>query len=113
MNSPAFEQFKEFSPSHKMMTKTELAGLCVAIMRIAALNGAPLLTSTVMGSVPLPPYAGTETGNFDVTKVWDELDLNDTAAIERYICEVGRLAGPVTVSHRVATEDFACVIKGK
>lgn len=113
MNSPAFANFRENNPAHRMMTKRELAGLCVAIIRIAALGGAPLLTTTVMGGVGLANFTGTDTGDFDVVKVWDDMDLDDSGAIERYIYEVARLANPVTVSHRVATEDFSCMIKGK
>jgi len=67
-----------------------------------------------MGSTKLPPYqANRGLADFDVTKVWDELDLDDTDAINRYIHECARLYSPVSVSHRVATEDFCCMIKGK
>jgi len=110
--SPALEHFKERMPAHHMMTKRELARLMVSIMRIAALQGAPLLSATVMGGEGLPPYEGTKTGDLDVTKIWDSLNLDDTDELHRYIWECTRLAGPVTVSHRVATEGFSCEIAG-
>merc|ERR1712048_1176542 len=110
--SPAFERFKERMPMHQMMTKREFARLMVSIMRIAALQGAPLLSATVMGGERLPPYEGTQTGDIDVTKIWDSLNLDDTDELHRYIWECTRLASPVTVSHRVATESFSCEIAG-
>jgi len=94
------------------MTRRELARTMVATMRIAALQGAPLLSWTVLGGEGLPPYEGTKTGDIDVTKIWDNLNLDDTDELHRYIWECTRLAGPVTVSHRVATEKFSCEIAG-
>jgi len=111
--SPAFEKFKECMPLHHMMTRRELARLMVAIMRIAALQGAPLHAATIMGGEGLPAYEGTTTGDIDVTKIWDSLDLEDTDELHRYIWECTRLAAPVTISHRVATENFSCEIAGK
>jgi hypothetical protein len=112
-SSPAFKNFKERNPIHHMMSRQELARVMVSIMRIAALQGAPDLTTTIMGGQLLPSFTGTKTGEFDVTKVWDGLNLDSVDEIRRYILECTRLNSAVTVSHRVATEEFSCDIAGK
>lgn len=50
----------------------------------------------------------------DVTKVWDtKIDLNSKTDVEQYIYECGRLAQPVSATHRVATEPFTVKIGGR
>lgn len=108
--SPVLAHFEECPAFHRM-TRKELALLMAGIVRIAGIPGTRLMTSVTMGGVGLPEFPGaTKT---DVAKVWDSLDLEDTEQIHRYIMECSRLGPAVSVSHRIATEDFSVEIAGK
>lgn len=111
--SPAFANFQDNDPEFNNMTRRELAKLMVSLMSIAGLQGPLHLGRTAMGSAPLPAYKGRSTANIAVTDYWDQLDLNDRAAIERYLLECSRLFMPVSASHRVATEPFTVTVAGK
>mmetsp|Transcript_88300 Transcript_88300/g.274457 ORF Transcript_88300/g.274457 Transcript_88300/m.274457 type:complete len:407 (-) Transcript_88300:274-1494(-) len=110
--SPALKEFKEGNAAYASMTKAELCRLMCAVVRIACKTGTHQLAREVLGDMPLPSYSGEKTGAIDVTKIWDELDLEDTAAIRSYIMEIARLFPPVNVVHRVATSGFTVAMQG-
>jgi hypothetical protein len=112
-NSPAFADFEENNPEDKGMTRRELAKLMTAIMGIAALQGPLHLGYTAMGFRSLPAYKGQHTSNIDLTRYWDELDLDDRESVRLYLLECARLWAPVSATHRVATEPFTATVAGK
>jgi len=71
------------------------------------------LLETILGGRKMPNYAGEATGQIDVTKVWDTLDLDSRDEVKRFTMEVARLYPPVNVSHRVAREPFTCDFSGR
>eukprot|EP00929_Paragymnodinium_shiwhaense_P043462 TRINITY_DN2234_c0_g1_i2.p1 TRINITY_DN2234_c0_g1~~TRINITY_DN2234_c0_g1_i2.p1 ORF type:complete len:514 (+),score=117.28 TRINITY_DN2234_c0_g1_i2:94-1635(+) len=115
--SPAFENFREHVPAHANITKRELCLLMVAIMRIAAVQGATTLMMVLLGGKPAIDFTkSVETGKNvprSFLAEWDKLDLDDEEAVKRHILEVRRLKAPVSAAHRVATEAFTCNIAGK
>lgn len=111
--SPAFADFQDNDPEFNHMTRRELAKLMVSLMSIAGLQGPLHLGRTAMGFVALPAYKGRGTEKIEVTAQWDQLDLEDRDAIERYLLECCRLFMPVSASHRVATEPFTATIADK
>ncbi|CAE7299155.1 RDH12 [Symbiodinium sp. CCMP2456] len=104
--SPAFANFK-VKPEYNNMTARELAVLMTAIMRIAGIQGSRMLMWLCT--------SGDKHGNLqtDIRPIWDSLNLDDDDELERFVLEVSRLSPPVTISHRIAQEDFSCEIKGK
>ncbi|BAY07643.1 cytochrome 450 [Calothrix sp. NIES-2098] len=112
-NSPALADFEENNPEYNNMTRRELAKLMTAIMGIAALQGPLHLGYTAMGYRPLPNYKGRQTADIDLTRYWDELDLDDREAVKLYLLECARLWAPVSATHRIATESFTVKIAGK
>lgn len=104
--SPAFANFK-VKPEYNNMTARELALLMTAIMRIAGIQGSRMLMWLCT--------SGDKHGNLqtDIRPIWDSLNLDDDDELERFVLEVSRLSPPVTISHRIAQEDFSCEIKGK
>jgi cytochrome P450 len=111
--SPALVNFQPNDPKYNQMTRRELAKLMTAIMGIAALQGPLHLGYTAMGYRPLPAYKGRQTAEIDVTRHWDELNLDDREAIRLYLLECARLWAPVSATHRIATEPFTAMIAGK
>mmetsp|Transcript_93397 Transcript_93397/g.263651 ORF Transcript_93397/g.263651 Transcript_93397/m.263651 type:complete len:588 (-) Transcript_93397:123-1886(-) len=111
--TPAFQAFAGPIPEFHMMTKREMAQLMVSIMLLAGVIGTNTLCSYAMGGSGFPDYPGSNAASFDVTEVWDSLDLDDADTLEKYIMEVGRLGPTVPISHRVSTEPFSCVIRGR
>eukprot|EP00930_Biecheleria_cincta_P052147 TRINITY_DN37389_c0_g1_i1.p1 TRINITY_DN37389_c0_g1~~TRINITY_DN37389_c0_g1_i1.p1 ORF type:complete len:514 (-),score=62.19 TRINITY_DN37389_c0_g1_i1:58-1599(-) len=105
--SPVFQAFKQ-NPAHNNMTKDELACLCVSIMRIAGVQGTFTMITALTGGYKMPLYPDAKSGPLDLVPIWDKLNLDNTSEILLYIMEGTRLGAPVSVSHRVATEDFTC-----
>jgi hypothetical protein len=112
-NSPALAGFEENNPEDNGMTRRELAKLMTAIMGIAALQGPLHLGYTAMGFRSLPAYKEQQTSNIDLTRYWDELDLDDRESVRLYLLECARLWAPVSATHRVATEPFTATVAGK
>jgi hypothetical protein len=110
--SPSLAKFEEGNPKYNNMTKHELSMLMVSIMALAGMIGPLTLAVIVLGHRPLNDYEGHETAKIDVTKEWDQLDLNNRDEVMRYMLECGRLRNPVSNSHRIATEDFTVKIRG-
>mmetsp|Transcript_22500 Transcript_22500/g.53023 ORF Transcript_22500/g.53023 Transcript_22500/m.53023 type:complete len:498 (+) Transcript_22500:87-1580(+) len=104
--SPAFKNFK-VKAEYNNMTAKELALLMTSIMRIAGVQGSRMLAWFCT--------SGVIYGNLriDAREVWDTIDLTNEDDLKKYVLEVSRLSPPVTVSHRVAMEDFSCEIAGK
>jgi hypothetical protein len=96
LTSPALKDFRS-KAEHFNLTQREIANLMCAIMRFAGVQGTNLQSTVVMTLY---------------NEHWDKLDLDSDNQLERYIAECGRLSGGVTVSSRVATEDFTCTIAG-
>jgi cytochrome P450 len=85
----------------------------LAMMSLAGMVG-PLTHGLIAtGFREFNNYEGQETHKIDVTKVWDQLDLENRDEVKRYLFECGRLRTPVSNSHRLATEDFTIKIRGK
>ena len=115
LNSPAIQNFPENQEKYTSLTKEEFARGMVSAIAIAAMVGPADYSTFTMGFVPLHENIGHDTHKFDVTTVWDELDLNDTTEVMKYIMEFGRLRQPVRKSPRLVTpdEDFTVNIRGK
>jgi len=111
--SPAFEKWEDNKTEYFNMTKHELGTLSAAIMRIAGVQGFQQISKIVLGAFKLPVYPGADEEGFDQRTVWDSLDLEDTQEIQQYIMECTRLDTPVSVTHRVATEQFSVESRGK
>lgn len=111
--SPALANFQENSPEYNNMTRRELAKLMISVMSIAGLQGPLHLGRTAMGFQSLPNYEGRQTDKIDITKYWDNLDLDNPEEVKLFLLECGRLFMPVSASHRVATEPFTVEIAGK
>merc|ERR1719401_2174820 len=94
------------------MTKHELAGATTIILRMAGIQGTQAMIKSITGRWGNPPFPDSNYQTFKKTDVWDKLDLDDAKAVDLYITEALRLTTAVTVSNRVATEDFSCKVKG-
>ena len=111
-NSPALADFEESSENNGM-TKRELARLMTSIMGIAGMQG-PCTWATRQWDIALsPPIKGQQTAEINPTDFWDQLDLDDRQSIELFLLECARLSGPVSATHRVATEPFTATVAGK
>ena len=104
--SPAISAMQEGQAKYNYMSRKDLANLMVPIMAMAGMVGPKTLAYIVMGKTPLPSYEGEKTGEIDVCKVWDKLDLNNRDEVKKYMYECGRLRHPVSNTHKVAQEDF-------
>jgi len=112
-NSPAMANFTSNDPNYNMITKHDLSMAALAMMSLAGMVG-PLTHGLIAtGFREFNNYEGQETHKIDVTKVWDQLDLENRDEVKRYLFECGRLRTPVSNSHRLATEDFTIKIRGK
>ena len=93
--SPTFAAMPESITEFKL-TRNEVAHMVIPILSIAATLGPKTLLFSAMGKAPLPNAVdGVNTDKIDVCKIWDSLDLEDTAEVEKFIYEVGRLNPPV------------------
>mmetsp|Transcript_35618 Transcript_35618/g.102624 ORF Transcript_35618/g.102624 Transcript_35618/m.102624 type:complete len:503 (+) Transcript_35618:73-1581(+) len=111
--APALQMFEEGIAAHAKMTKQELARMMTAVIRIAGKTGTLQLLETVLGGRSMPKYKGEPTGQIDVTRAWDGLDLDNRDELKRFTIEVARLYPPVNAVHRVAQEDFTCDFNGR
>lgn len=111
--SPAISMLPEGDPKYMNMTKHELGLLMVSLMALAGMIGPITLAVIALGHRELNDYEGKETGNIDVVKIWDKLNIEDRDEVKRYLFECGRLRNPVSNSHRVSTEPFTVKIRGK
>jgi len=111
--SPGLANFKAGDPEYRDIAKKDFASVIIPLIGIAALAGPSALIQTATGGNALPPYAGHDLSDMDVTPYWDKIDLDDRTAVENYVFECGRLETPVFGSHRVATEPFMTTIRNK
>jgi hypothetical protein len=110
--SPAMVKYAE-SGSLKGLTEQELAGAVNIILRLAGIQGTQAMIKSITGNWGLPCFPdNTDCGAMSVTQVWDNLTLTDPTQVNLYITEALRLTTPVTVSNRIATEDFSVQIGG-
>lgn len=112
-DSPALSSFEDGQEKYNNLTRFELSMLAVSIMSLAGMVGPKTLAWIIVGERKLNAYDGQMTGEIDVIKEWDKLDLTDRDEVKRYIYECGRLRNPVSNTHRVATEDFTVMIGRK
>lgn len=98
--SPALKNFKS-TRKNWHMTKAEISRGAIALMGIAGLQGTKHAIRTAMGWNYIK-FEGLK--NFDTTKVWDKLDLENRTALRSYAMECVRICVPVTSSHLVAQE---------
>lgn len=110
--SPSLSKF-ERGEKYNGLTREDLAELSVAMMAIAGMVGPRTLLQIVLGYTKLPPYTGEDTGKIDVTKVWDQINLDDRDEVKRYIYECARLRHPVSNTHTLAASDFTVQIDNK
>lgn len=90
--SPHFATMPE-SFSSMNLSKFEVAHLCIPIMSIAATMGPKHLLNFSMGNSKFTNFLkGQALNKIDVLKIWDQIDLDDRAEVERYLYECGRLA---------------------
>jgi hypothetical protein len=90
--SPHFATMPE-SFSSMNLSKFEVAHLCIPIMSIAATMGPKHLLNFSMGNSKFTNFLkGQALNKIDVFKIWDQIDLDDRAEVERYLYECGRLA---------------------
>jgi len=115
LNSPALANFPENEEKYSYLTKDEFARGMVSAIAVAAMVGPHDYTTFTTGFVPLHEHIGHDTHKFDVTKVWDQIDLDDSMEVMKYMFECGRLRQPVRKTPRIVTpdEDFTVNIRGK
>ena len=93
--SPHFASMPESFSSMKL-SKFEVAHLCMPIIAIAATVGPKHLLNFSMGNNKFKNFLkGNKMNKIDVLKIWDQIDLDDRAEVERYLYECGRLSMPV------------------
>lgn len=98
--SPHFATMPDIFSS-KNLSKFEIAHLCIPIMSIAATVGPKTLLDFSMGNSKFKNFLkGNTLNNIDVLKIWDQIDLDDRAEVERYLYECGRIAMPVGHSRK-------------
>jgi len=98
--SPHFATMPE-SFSSKKLSKFEVAHLCMPIMSIAATVGPKTLLFFSMGHQKFKNFLkGNTLKEVNVLKIWDQIDLDDRAEVERYLYECGRISMPVGHSRK-------------
>eukprot|EP00527_Entomoneis_sp_CCMP2396_P007973 CAMPEP_0198151442 /NCGR_PEP_ID=MMETSP1443-20131203/55551_1 /TAXON_ID=186043 /ORGANISM="Entomoneis sp., Strain CCMP2396" /LENGTH=405 /DNA_ID=CAMNT_0043817097 /DNA_START=250 /DNA_END=1467 /DNA_ORIENTATION=+ len=110
--SPALKDFTT-QAKYNQITNHELSMALLAIMSLAGMVGPHTLGVICLGQRPFNDYAGHDTKDIDVTKIWDALDLDNREEVKNYIFECGRLRTPVSNTHKIATAEFTTKIRGK
>lgn len=96
------------------LSRHEVAHIVIPILSIAGTVGPRHILRFAMGYGKFTKHIeGVDTDKIDVTKIWDNLNLDDKAEVEKFIYEVSRIQTPVSASHHVATKEFTVKLLGK
>ena len=86
------------------LSSEEVAHMVIPIMSIAGTVGPRHILRYSMGYERMTQHVeSADTHNIDVSKLWDNLDLDDIAEVQRYIYEICRLQTPVGQTRKFRT----------